>query len=254
MSKSRQSIEIAVAAIVFTVSASTVFAAPTAVEILKKTQSIMEKAKTYQAVMLVNTDAGKMGKMTLRLDIKKSGKKSALSTSPVGQASGQFAMLGAGASSQIVDDGVNMWIYTPMLKSYMKRPSMGGKGVASPFQDIAGMTKQADIKLTGTESVSGRPSYVIQVNPKKAPKGGSQKVTFYIDQATYHMTQMKMNSTTPSMSGSSQQVLVTMQVQSEKFDQPVADSAFRFTPPAGVKEMQGGFPGMMGGGAGRPRG
>jgi outer membrane lipoprotein-sorting protein len=245
--------EFALAAIALTAFAVPANAGPTAVEILKKTQALMEGAKTYQAVMLVNSDAGKAGRMTMRLDLKTSGKKSSFSTTSVGQPTGQFAMAGAMGGSQIVDDGQNMWIYSPAMKTYAKRPSTGGKNrnMASPFNDIAGMTKESNLVLAGTESIAGKPAYVIKVNPKN-PARSNQTITFYIDQASYHMKQMKVNSSAPSMASKTPQPIeVLVKVQSEKFNEPIPDSAFRFSPPAGAKEMQGG---MFGGAGNRPAG
>lgn len=225
-------------------------AGPTAAEILKKTQAAVNGAKTYQATILVSNNAGKLGSMNLRMDVKTSGNKSAITTSVIGQPTGQLAMAAAMSGTQIIDDGQNMWVYNTAMKSYSKRPSTGGKGANNPFKDISGLTKNANVAVVGTENIAGKPAYVVQITPKVKGKGAPDKVLIYIDQASYHMRQMKMNTSAASPQGT-QAISMVMQVQNERLNAPIPDAVFHFTPPPGAKEMQGG--GFMGG-MGRPGG
>jgi outer membrane lipoprotein-sorting protein len=238
-----------VAALLFSIASTRGAAAqakPSAVDILKKTQALVDSARTYQATVLIKSDAGKQGSMTLRTMLKAAGNKQSSSTAVIGQPTGSFAIAAMSAGIQTVDDGKTMWIYSPMMKGYHKRPSMGKKAIKSPFSDVARLTRDADVSLGGIENVSGKPSYVIRLTPKQPERKG-EKVTIYVEQGNYHMRQMRLES--PGRGGdgkAAQPSTVLIQVTNEKFNEPIPDSAFKFTPPPGAKEMVGG---MFGGGA-----
>lgn len=221
-------------------------AGPTAAEILKRVQALADGAKTYQATIIVNTNAGKQGTMSLRLDIKTSGNKGSLATSLVGQPIGELARRAVVSSMQIVDDGQSTWLYNAGAKTYARRPSNSGKNARSAINDMAKLTKDSTLTLAAPERIGGKRVYVIQAIPKKAGLNQPEKETLYIEQDTFHLRQKRV--ITRTRSGGTEgptRVLTTMLVQNERFNAPIPDSAFRFVPPAGAKEMETG--GMMGG-------
>jgi len=221
-------------------------------EILKKTQAIVSSSKSYQATLLLTNNAGSAGSLSLRMDVKSAGKKGSFVQSLIGQPTGQFAMLGAAVGgSTIIDDGTSLWTYTAANRTYFKRKSVGGKATRSPFSDIESMTKNATVALGGTETVSGKPCYVINVTSKNPNAKGAQNVKVYIEKSNFHMRQIKINQTVPvSPGGPPQPVAMTIQVQNEKFNEAIPDSVFKFVPPAGAKEMDATGFGNMGLGAG----
>jgi outer membrane lipoprotein-sorting protein len=240
-------------------------AAPTAQEIMQKSAATMKSSKTYQAVMGMTTSMGQMGSMSLNIDIKKSGEKMSVTTSPSGQATGQMAMGAAFATMHMVSDGKTTWTYMPAMKQYFKQaatPSQGNQfDPTQMYKDPKGMNM--NMKLVGTENVGGKPAYVIEMSPKTAGKGPKQTMHFYVDQATYHFKQMKMSMNMGALAGKAagpgagapppMTMNMTMVVKSEKIDQPIPDSEFKFTPPPGATEAKGGMGGMMGGMAGGAR-
>lgn len=228
-------------------------AGPTANEILKKAQDLVANAKTYQATFLVNVNSGQMGTMNSRADIKTAGKKTAVTNTVIGQPTGMMAMAGSQGNSQMVDDGTTTWVYIPSQKKYMKMPS---RGQANPMdlRTMLSSVKDSTAKLVGTKSVGGKPAYVVELAPKTAPRGMNQKMTIFIDQANYHVKQMKISMSGAGGQGQPQQSMtVDIRVQNEKMNEPIPDGVFKFTPPAGATEMQGGgMMGGMGGGGARP--
>lgn len=219
-------------------------AGPTALDILKKTQAVITSSKTYQATILVTNTVGSSGSFTMRVNMKTAGNKGSFNTSAVGHPTGKFAMAAVMGNSQVVDDGKTMTIYSPTSKTYVKRPSRGGVSPAASFRDISGIAKNANLTLAPPETIAGKPVFVIIATPKNAPKSRS-KTTIYIDQATYHPRQMKVESMSPGPNGQQPEAsTIVVQIQDEKYNEPIPDSVFRFTPPPGSKEMQGGFTGM----------
>jgi outer membrane lipoprotein-sorting protein len=237
---------LAAIAVVIAIPAS----AQDATQIMKKAQALMTGAKTYQSVTLVTTDAGKMGSMTTRMEAKSSGHKSAVTTTAIGQPTGQLAMMGAMSNMTMVDDGKTIYMYMPAMKRYMKRPSTGRKQGQGNVRDMLGGMKDASFKLVGTESVNGKPAHVIEVKPKKPMQGlQGMNLKFYVAKDSNLVQQVKMDGKAPGMGGE-QNIKVTMLIQSQTLNAPIPDSVFRFTPPPGATEGSpfGGAGGGPGGG------
>ena len=223
--------------------------AQTSKEVLTKMKAAIASDKTYQAIILMSTDAGKAGKMQMQLDLKTEQKKMALKITPIGQATGQMAMAAAMTNSQMYDDGITMYQYMPAQKMYRKRPSTGGS-IGLPMDSIV----KGDInklstafKVSGTENVAGKACTVLVSSSPKNAQGQSGVTKLYVDKATYHFKQLVME-----MSGAGPQgpntIKTTMVVKSESSNMPINPSVFKFVPPAGSKEApeqpQGGAPGM----------
>jgi outer membrane lipoprotein-sorting protein len=75
------------------------------------------------------------------------------------------------------------------------------------------------------------------------------QILAYIDKATGRTRQMRMSGMMSGPQGQSQPMNINMIIQNEQVNVPIPDSVFKFTPPAGAKEMKGGM-GMPGPGMG----
>jgi outer membrane lipoprotein-sorting protein len=184
------------------------------------------------------------GSQEVRIDVKLiPGKKSRT----------EMAMGKPPATTLIIDDGKTLWTYTTTMHQYMKRPSQiaqsGGHAAESSLPTLAltRMFKDAKAVVTGTRSVQGKPAYIVAVTPVKPSPMGFKRAELVVDQATSRMRRFSLVSSMPGGAGAAQELTTTGVVQSETFDKPIPASAFTFTPPKGVKEMQM-VPGM-----GRPQ-
>lgn len=227
--------------------------APTAQEIVAKSRTAMNGLKTYQATVQTIMSGGPMA-MTMNAKLKRAGGKTWARLGVV-QAGGNAkpnpftAML---QNMVVVDDGKNTWTYMPAMKQYRKGPAGGAKQFDLSSQFLGKLDAESNLKYAGTENVGGRPTFAIEATPKKPRPGQSEKVRLNFDQSTYRFVRALANQIA-SASGQSpaRQQSVTVLIQDEKVNQPIPDSVFKFTPPAGVTEMAGGGMGMPGGPPGR---
>jgi outer membrane lipoprotein-sorting protein len=223
-------------------------ASPDAKTIIGKAKAAMKNAKTYQATLVTSMDMGQMGSMSISTQVKSiAGKKTLVKTTPIGKPTGMMAMAGPAASEmQIVDDGKFTWFYFKGMNAYSKRPSQK----RSTNIGMTEMVPDGTYKLLSPTKVGGHPVFAIQVIPAKHQRmtGNDQKIVIYIDQATYRLKQVKVTGSTPAGPNQpAQKMAVVITVKDEKINAPIPESAFKFTPPPGAKEMQGGMgPGPMG--------
>jgi outer membrane lipoprotein-sorting protein len=254
-------------------------AAPDAAAIMRKAGEAMMRAKTYQATWAMTSTMGTMGSLQMNMEVRTipASGKTFLRISPAGQASGMMAMGAAMANSLIVDDGKTTYVYMQAMGGYSKRPHTGGQNPAIASVMGAAGRPNAKFALAGSATIAGRPCYVIDVKAappgRLAQSGMKVKTTAYVDKGTGRTRQVKTvtsfpagmmggpragsnapRSTTPS--SPPMQLTTVMLVKSERLDEPISDNVFRFTPPAGAKEIKGGPMGMPGmgalGGAGAP--
>jgi outer membrane lipoprotein-sorting protein len=257
-------------------AAPAALAGPDAAAIVKKATAAMKTAKSYQATWDIKSSAGQMGTMSLSMEMKMvpASGKMYMKVAPTGQATGMMAMGAAFANTTMVDDGKTTYMYNQAQGGYYKNPHQANAGgsMKTPF-DVASQ-KNATFKLLGTEKVKGSLCYVIDVKaPVPAmPNGMTMQISMYVDKASNKMKQIKQVMTLPSsMTGGmpggqpgagagksttpSMQVTTLMVVKREKLNETLPDSAFKFTPPAGAKQLEGKPMGMGGlglGGGGRP--
>lgn len=210
-------------------------AAPDPKAILTKASTVMKAAKTYQATMSMNMSFGAQN-MVMVSDIKiVPGKKMAMTMTQAGR-----------PTMKMVDDGVNAYMYFPMMNSYSKGPSTAARSATTgSFADM--LPKGGTYKMLPNKVIDGRSAYAIQITlPQQASArvpaaAAGRTMIVYIDQGTGHFRQMEM-------AGGPQGQSMKMTLSNEKINAPIPDSAFKFTPPAGAKLMKGGpmmgMPGM----------
>lgn len=215
--------------------AATAAQAQTAEQIVKRNEEAMKALKTYQATYITSTQSP-MGNIQQQMDIKAiPGKKMAMTLSG-----------GMGGGLQVVDDGTNMWLYMPMTKQYQKNPSQIAKRQSASPADVGQLAKNADLKLLKAEKVDGKETSVVQIVPKN---NSAMKVKAYFDKGTGLLVKMEIAGSGPPQGNQPGATFNSVvQIKNMKLNAPIAPSAFKFTPPAGAKQMQPG----MGGPGGAP--
>lgn len=232
--------------------------AQSAADVMKKANSLYTGAKTYQATMVMDMTMGALGSMSTVTEVKSVGKtRVSTKTTSQGKPTGQMAMGAANLNIQMIDDGTTMYTYMAGQNKYMKRPHVAGAaGMSSVMPFMGDPTKlKATYKMLPATTLNGTPVYAIEVTPAAGsgmPGGNGSTTVIYIDKNTYHFKELKVKSSQPAGQGKTMNMDMTMLIKNEKFNQPIPDSVFKFTPPAGATEMQG-FGGMMGGAPGGKR-
>jgi outer membrane lipoprotein-sorting protein len=238
-------------------------AGPNANEIFKKCLKNMTDFKTYQGVWHMSMTMGQMGAMAVSLDMKmlKSSEKMSLKVAPLGQPTGMLMSASGDMSALMVDDGKNLYRYMPARNQYSKNPHRAD-ALVNPALDLVRQFANANYRLQKTVKLNGRPTYVLQVIPKK-DGASAAAITMFVDQATYQFKQMAISNNMPAMAQgqSPQKMDVKMSVEREVVNGSISPSEFKFTPPKGAVEVKGGEgmsgsmmgPMLGGGGPGRPR-
>ena len=160
----------------------------------------------------------------------------------------------------MVSDGEHTWMYLPMLKRYMKLPADpdAAGGLAAAFGGLAPRPDQTSVnpKVIRSESldVDGEPHdcWVIQTRMPDTTlpglSGGSMKgavATYWIDKGSgIELKTVVVSQVRSSKTSEPAETTVTTLRHALKFNQPLADSLFVFTPPDGAQEADELFPGM----------
>jgi outer membrane lipoprotein-sorting protein len=227
-------------------------ATPTAQEIVAKTRAAMRNVKTYQATVQTTMSGGPMS-MTMNAHVKTANGKAWAQIGVVPAGGQQNAFASMFQNMIVVDDGKNTWTYIPAMKQYRKGPSGGAKQLNMSGEFLKKVGADSNLALTGSETVAGRPTYIIEARPKKPRPGQPQMVRVNIDKASYRVVQVRVVQSRPA-SGQrpASQNSVQVLVKDEKVNQPIPASLFHFTPPPGATEMQAGMGMRPGVGGGRP--
>jgi len=237
-------------------SAASAYAAPTAQEILAKSRAAMKGLKTYQATVQTTMSGGPMA-LNLSAQVKTAGAKSwaKLGMAQPGGNAQQNPFAAMLQNMVMVDDGKNTWTYMPAMKQYRKGPSGQTRQFNVSDQILGKIDQQSNLTYAGAETVGGHPTFVVEAKPKQPKAGQNEVVRLNFDQATYLLVQAKVNQSSPATAqGPARQQSVHVVVKDQKLNQPIPDSLFKFTPPPGATEAQGGGMGMgMPGGAPRTR-
>lgn len=152
----------------------------------------------------------------------------------------------------IVTDGREMWMYMPMMKRYMKMPpnSFLLSGVMAGVQSAPGIG-EAKVVRSETLEVDGEPHdcWVVESRSTGFSTTGVKTAggiaTHWIDKISSIEFKMVASSSI-QVAGSKEPVesIMTMSRHGYKFNLPLDDALFVFTPPAGATETDELFPGM----------
>ena len=235
---------------------STAFA-QTAEQIVQKNVSLMKSAKSYQAQMTMTQNMGPQGSMTILLDAKQAGKRTFMKMTPSGRATGMMAMGASFANIEVYNDGITTFTYMKGLNSYTK--STSSPESSTPFDFSKASLKQpgAKWKLAAPEKVNGKEAFVLILSPQqgKVPTAANSSTKIYIDKMNFHLLQIKTDLKRAGGPQGSITISTLLVVTSEKFNEVVPDSIFKFNPPAGAKltDMKGMIGGLRPGGKVTPK-
>jgi len=237
--------------LVLSVGASRATLAQSPAEIVKKASALYDHARTYQATVVMDMSMGPLGRSSMVTQVKAVGNAKVHATTRAQSSGGSRAGIGsAGMNIEMVDDGKTMYTYMPGQNKYSKRAHVASNSnMMAALLPIMGnpASSKATYKMLPTTTVAGKPVYAIEVTGARSQPGSS--LILYIDKSTLHFKQMTMKTAQATSQGQPSGMNMTMTIENEKFNAPIPDSVFKFTPPAGATETPGNG-GMMG--AGRP--
>jgi outer membrane lipoprotein-sorting protein len=172
-----------------------------------------------------------------------------------GTSSGKMRMsqkIGDTAGVLLISDGQNTWMYMAMMKRYTKMPAESGAAETIAGHHGGGKAG-AKVLRSETLDVEGEPHdcWVVESHVAASEasfgganvKGGTQ--TNWIDKTT-GIELKSVTTTSIQMPGNAgpMDMTTTMSRRGFKFNIPLDDSLFVFTPPAGAVETGELFPGM----------
>jgi len=124
----------------------------------------------------------------------------------------------------VVSNGEKMWIYDKKKNKVMVMNFTSYNQVNPDYGKLVkDMFKLYDVKLLGSEDLSGRNCYVIQLTPKDNEK---VKVKMWVDKEFWYPLKIEYN-----FNG----INTTVEYLNVEFNTGVSDEVFNFTPPKGAK-------------------
>jgi outer membrane lipoprotein-sorting protein/thiol-disulfide isomerase/thioredoxin len=163
---------------------------------------------------------------------------------------------GSVGSTLVVSDGENTWMYLGPLKQYTKTPAASSPealmkslnpGIADMLSEMKTKDPFLSVKVVGEETVEmgGRKfeCYVVESKLDKIDMPGTMKLVdgvmkMWIDKQT--KLTLKQTATAIMQGGALRapaEMNQTINLLSVKLNDPLPDSTFVFTPPAGAKEV-----------------
>ncbi len=179
-------------------------------EIAKKVEEKYDAIKDMKGTMVITTNFnGKKEVEVIKFAMKKPDK--------FWEESGNYTM---------VSNGKTMWIYDKSQNEVIKVNALK-KPKFDYGEIIENLLKNNDVKLLGTEKISGRDCYVIEVIPKNKTFYVRQK--FWIDKEYWYPLKVEINY------GMFNTIIEYRDV---KFNTGIPDSFFEFKPPAGARVIE----------------
>ena len=171
-------------------------------------------------------------KGTLRVTTEVNGKKEVVEYDYVFKKPNKMRVYDKKNGILTVSNGEKMWVYdenrnevTVMNISTMVNPDYG--------ELVKDMLKRYDVKLVGSEKISGRECYVIRLTPKDR-RANIVSIEMWVDKEFWYPLKIEynicLNTTTGRMCGKN-----TIEYLDIEFNTGVSDDVFYFTPPKGVK-------------------
>lgn len=189
-------------------------------EVVAKIQANGQSLKTFKCVMELTTEyEGSAEKQSFNVWIKDDGR---------------YRMEGsvAGAGNFLtVYDGQMMWIYSSEENSVLKiemsleELAQDNNLTMEMFNFMADAENLFTFTYKGTETISGRKTYILDVKPKTEDMG-IYEMTWWIDTKTWFPVSYAMK-----MEGLSFKATYSEM----EFNKPIDDSVFTFTPPEGAE-------------------
>jgi outer membrane lipoprotein-sorting protein len=150
--------------------------------------------------------------------------------------------------TQTVSDGKHVWKYVDRFQQYTKKPASEGMDAATqgPGRILAGekvmdglvksnLLRREKVPVAGKEIECDVIEAVYSGTEDGQPKREESK-TYWVDRDRSVILKMSFPLMVPS-SGGRLEMTQTIAVNSIRLDQPLSDSLFVFTPPAGAREV-----------------
>jgi outer membrane lipoprotein-sorting protein len=179
-------------------------------EIAKKVEEKYNAIEDFKGILRFTAE-GKIGKQVMEYEyvFKKPNK---------------VRMYNKEMGTLVVSNGEKMWIYDEK-KNEVFVMDVGQYNQANPDYGelVKDMLKRYDVKLLGSEKVSGRDCYVIQLIPKDNKEAEAK---MWVDKECWYPLKIEY-----SVGG----MKSTMEYLNVEFNTGVSDDEFQFTPPEGAK-------------------
>ena len=163
-------------------------------------------------------------KGTLRMSIEGEGVKQVMEYEYVFKKPNKVRMYDKNNGVLMVSNGEKMWIYDEKKNEVMVM-NVGRYSQTNPDygEIVKDMLKRYDVKVLGSEKVSGRDCYVIQLTPKG---NKSMEMKMWVDKEFWYPLKIERK-----MDGTK----FTVEYLNVEFNTGVSDDTFQFTPPEGAK-------------------
>jgi len=140
-----------------------------------------------------------------------------------------------------VSDGTNIWHYDPGQNTVFVNPfnpAIDGKGGVALFGQNVGilddLLQQATTcynpKVTASDYVAGRATYVIDFGPTKCPSASAPemngRLVMWVDKETFFILKQEL------YNAEGNQVIMSIEVTQVQYNVPIDPGLFTFTPPA----------------------
>lgn len=206
-----------------------------AIDILHRMQGVYRKAKTYQCMVRAHRTVaiqGKQGTYLLTQTIKMQMPNLLDVTQSITDGKGSMKALD-GLRMIEVSDGRTFTAYNSKVNMYQQHPAppvIPGQGA---MQVATLQLVPSSVKLAGTTTVNGRPSYLLEGTlpiPPSVPAAQRAQIEkqgplqMAIDRSTYLVLRVSQ------AHGKN-----AVDYLDQKLNQPIPPSVFRFTPPKGAK-------------------
>jgi len=204
--------------------------------LLKHSAEALKSYRTYQYTQATSTGEATGMDLTMKVQGTNAGKMRVEMT------------IGSMGGATIISDGENTWTYMAMLKRYMKMAD--GDDATAIFGAGFGNAKMpgaaesnANAKVLRSEvlEVDGQPHDCWVVESRE----DEMTTAHWIDKTLgLGLKSVASGKTSVPLSENRVEIHATTTFHSIRFDEPLADSLFVFTPPPDAKEVDELFPGM----------
>ncbi len=217
-------------------------------QIMKKTEEVYLKAKSFQGVLQIvqaGKDAqGKMGSISTTQKIAfQAPNKFSFETTLKGTGSAQNS---SGGAQSMKCDGKTMTVYMALEKKYMKQPAPPTFSIMQIIGRFLPQTQNFTPKLLGDASQGGKSAFHLQLQaqvPKDLPPSmtpeqkkqfeanirSSKPIEVYIEKGTYYLLSVKAQN--PN-------ITVSVDFAQQMVNRPLSATLFVFTPPPGATETK----------------
>jgi outer membrane lipoprotein-sorting protein len=205
-------------------------------EILQRARSAFMNARTYQAVFHTDMSLADKGSASFKIELKTlPGKKLYFRVEPAEPGTGaMWQRVASMGRMRVIDDGKRGWVYVEASKEYVSGPHdpSSWKAITMTFGIILGtdiMPGSARMRLKGVSRIGGRMAYLIEGSNSNDSSGN---LLILIDKSNYQFLGSRF-----TLKKGGVEAKATTLVRSSAINGNIPETAFKFTPPAGAKQI-----------------